>query len=99
MESTIGTDEVNLWVGCCSQGNYVLIPQNYEFFVKNLEPLYLNFLNDRASGVRNVGIEGIEVFAKLFGDQWINSFIPRLEEILGKETSYHFKIAAIYSLK
>lgn len=83
MESTIGADEIYLWVGCCSQGNYPFT-QNYEFFVKHLEPLYLNFLNDRASGVRNVGIEGIEVFAKLFGDQWINSFIPRLEEILGK---------------
>jgi hypothetical protein len=49
--------------------------------------------------VRNAGIASVVPFTKTFGDQWVNTFIPRLEDILGKETSYHFKIAAIYSLK
>jgi hypothetical protein len=59
----------------------------------------LNFLSDRASGVRNVGVKAVGSFAKTFGEVWLNSFIPKLEEVLGKETSYHFKITAIYSLK
>lgn len=53
--------------------------QNFDFYIKHLEPLYLIFLGDRASGVRNVGIKAVPTFAKILGDNWINSFIPKLE--------------------
>lgn len=49
--------------------------------------------------MRVIGVAAIANFVKVFGDQWTNNFIIKLEEILNKETSYHFKIASIYSLK
>lgn len=36
---------------------------------------------------------------KTFGDPWVNSMLPRYDEILSKEGSYHFKITCLYSLK
>jgi hypothetical protein len=64
-----------------------------------LESFYTFYLVDRAAGVRNVGIAAIPTFTKVFGDQWANSFMHRVDEVLSKEASYHFKIAGIYSLK
>ena len=59
----------------------------------------MNYLKDRASAIRDVGIKVVPQFCKVFGDNWVNIMLPRFEEILSKEGSYHFKIAAIYSLK
>ena len=68
-------------------------------FQKHIEPLYLNYLKDRASGIRDAGIKAIPQLCKTFGDTWVNSMLSRYEDVISKEGSYHFKIAAIYSLK
>lgn len=57
------------------------------------------YLLDRATGVRNAGIKAVGQFVRSFGEIWVNSFLPKLEEILIKEGSYHFKIASLYSIK
>lgn len=73
--------------------------QNNDLFVKFLEPLFLNFLKDRVSAIRAVAIERIQDVAKAYGVGWINTFIVRLADIISKDPCFHFKIAAVYSLK
>ena len=73
--------------------------QNSDLFVKYLEPLILNYLKDRVSAIRAAAIERIPDLAKAYGVNWINSFIARLSEVIAKDPCFHFKIAAIYSLK
>jgi hypothetical protein len=67
--------------------------------VKYLEPLILNYLKDRVSTIRAVAIERIQELAKNYGVNWINSFIVKLSDIIAKDPCFHFKIAAIYSIK
>ena len=73
--------------------------QNNELFVKYLEPLILNYLKDRVSTIREVAIARITDLAKAYGAAWVNNFINRLSEVIAKDPCFHFKIAAIYSLK
>lgn len=67
--------------------------------MKYLEPLILNYLRDRVSAIRAIAIERIPDLAKIYGINWINSFITKLSEIIAKDPCFHFKIAAVYSLK
>ena len=60
------------------------IIKNYEVYIKNIEPLFLIYLSDRATGVRNAGIKAVPQFVKAFGETWVNSFIPKLEDVLTK---------------
>lgn len=77
-----------------------LLTQNYEIFVtKNLEQLYLYYLKDKAAAVREFGIEKIPLLVKAFGNNWINSFITKLADILSKDSGYTAKITAVYSLQ
>jgi len=73
--------------------------QNYDLYLKHIEPFHLNYLKDRASAIRDVGIKTIPHYCKIFADSWVTSMLLKLDDILSKEASYHFKIAAIYSLK
>lgn len=45
----------------------ILLFQNYDFFAKSIEPIFLTYLTDRASGVRNSGAATIPSLAKVFG--------------------------------
>lgn len=47
--------------------------------MKNIEPLFQIYLSDRATGVRNAGIKAVGNFVKVFGEVWVNSFLPKLE--------------------
>jgi serine/threonine-protein phosphatase 2A regulatory subunit A len=67
--------------------------------VKYLEPLFLNYLKDRVSTIREVAISRIPDLAKTYGVNWINGFIGKLSEVIAKDPCFHFKIASIYSLK
>jgi hypothetical protein len=67
--------------------------------VKYLEPLILNYLKDRVSAIRAAAIERIPDLAKNYGVNWINSFMGKLSEVIAKDPCFHFKIAAVYSLK
>jgi len=66
MESQIRAYKLHLQTCSNFKGKLVLI-QNFDFYSKNLEPLYLTFLADRASGVRNIGIGAIQAYVKAFG--------------------------------
>jgi serine/threonine-protein phosphatase 2A regulatory subunit A len=73
--------------------------QNNDLFTKYLEPLFINYLKDRVSAIRGVAIERIGDLARTYGVNWINSFLGKLSETISKEPCFHFKIAAVYSLK
>jgi len=51
------------------------------------------------SAIRAVAIGKIQELAKNYGANWINSFLGKLSDIIVKDPCFHFKIAAIYSLK
>ena len=34
-----------------------------------------------------------------YGAGWVNTLLPRLSETISKDPCFHFKIAAVYSLK
>ena len=70
-----------------------------DLFAKYLEPLFLNYLKDRVSSIRAAAIERIQDLAKAFGPNWINTLIPKLNDVIVKDPCFHFKIAAIYSLR
>lgn len=72
---------------------------NMELFTKYLEPFFLNYLKDRVSAIRTVAIDRIGDLCKVYGVNWINSFIGKLSEAISKDPCFHFKIAAVYSLK
>jgi hypothetical protein len=57
------------------------------------------YLKDRASAIRVEAISHLQQFAKVYGLPWVNSYVVKLTEIIQKDSCYHFKIAAIYSLK
>ena len=59
----------------------------------------MNYLKDRVSAIRGVAIERITDLCKAFGTNWINTFISRLSDTLSKDPCFHFKIAALYSLR
>jgi len=73
--------------------------QNYDLFSKYLEPLFLSYLKDRVSTIRSVAIDRIMDIAKTYGVNWINTFLVKLSEVITKDPCFHFKIAAIYSLR
>jgi hypothetical protein len=61
--------------------------------------LYLFYLKDRASAIRVEAISHLQQFAKVYGVKWVNEYISKLVDVLTKDPCFHFKIAAIYSLR
>lgn len=59
----------------------------------------MNHLKDRVSAIRGVAIERVGDLCKAFGPTWINSYLPKLNDAIVKDPCFHFKIAAIYSLR
>lgn len=58
-----------------------------------------SYLKDRASAIRVTAIEKIQELTNIYGSNWITPFFDKLSEILTKSPSFHFKIAAIYSIR
>ena len=73
--------------------------KNPDFFKSKLEPLIFTYLKDRASAIRVSAIERIQELTNAYGNNWIVSFFDKLSDILTKSPSFHFKIAAIYTLR
>lgn len=73
--------------------------KNSELFKNKLEPLITSYLKDRASAIRVAAIERIQELVKVYGSGWVNSFIERLADILAKDPCFHFKLAAIYTIR
>ena len=72
---------------------------NPDLFNKYLEPLFLNYLKDRVSAIRTIAIERICDLARAYGGNWVNSFMGKLSDTISKDPCFHFKIAAVYSLR
>jgi len=56
-------------------------------------------LKDRVWAIREVAIQRITDYAKIYGTNWIAGFINRLSDVISKDPCFHFKIAAVYSLR
>ena len=61
--------------------------------------MILNFLKDRVSAIREVAIQRIGEYAKIYGVNWISGFMSKLSDVITKDPCFHFKIAAIYSIR
>lgn len=46
-----------------------------------------------------MAIDRIADLCKAYGNSWITTLIPKLVDIINKDPCFHFKIAAIYSLR
>lgn len=69
-------------------------------FNKYLEPLFLHYLKDRASAVREAGVGKLKTLVEIFKPEWaLQAIVPKLNEVLKQETGYLFKIAALYSFQ
>jgi serine/threonine-protein phosphatase 2A regulatory subunit A len=79
--------------------NVAIKLKNPDFFKSKLEPMICTYLKDRASAIRTASVEKIQELAKVYGPNWINPFMDRLAEILAKDPCFHFKIAAVYSIR
>lgn len=67
-------------------------------FSKYLEPLFLHYLKDRASAVREAGVAKLKTLVEIFKTDWaLQVIIPKLNDVLKQETGYLFKIAALNS--
>ncbi len=68
-----------------------------DFYQKNLDPIFVSFLNDTAASVRNEGRERLKILATEFKSDWvINQFLPKLVENIGREKQgYLYRIASI----
>lgn len=52
-----------------------------EVFIKHLETIFLSYLTNTASSVRDMGIKKARELAEKFKSEWIlNSFIPKVIE-------------------
>ena len=72
---------------------------NSEAFTKHFEPLFVIYLKDRAASIRKMGSHKVGQLAAVYGNNWAGSFIGKLSELIQKESSYHYKISALYSVK
>ncbi len=73
--------------------------ENSEVFLKHFEPLYTIYLKDRAACIRKHGVSCIGKLGQSYKSTWLDPFTNKLIELIQKESSYHYKISAIYSLK
>ena len=72
--------------------------KNADVWIKHLEPLFSIYLKDRAAAIRKMGSSKVQELSKIYGSAWLGTFINKLTDIIQKETSYHYKNSAIYSL-
>eukprot|EP01015_Nassula_variabilis_P028291 TRINITY_DN5896_c0_g1_i1.p1 TRINITY_DN5896_c0_g1~~TRINITY_DN5896_c0_g1_i1.p1 ORF type:complete len:389 (+),score=60.61 TRINITY_DN5896_c0_g1_i1:68-1234(+) len=69
-------------------------------FEKTLEPLYFQYLTDKAHAVRELGVQSVPKLIKAFNKTWLNgNLLPRLNDIIAKDFTYLLKITALYSLE
>lgn len=61
--------------------------------------MFAIYLKDRAACIRRHGVSCIGKLGTVYGGAWLNAFTNKLIELIQKESSYHYKISAIYSLK
>lgn len=57
-----------------------------DFYMKNLEPIFMQYATDNAASVRDAGIEKLLLISSEFKADWvINAYLPKATEIMNKE--------------
>eukprot|EP00824_Muranothrix_gubernata_P008479 TRINITY_DN2090_c0_g1_i4.p1 TRINITY_DN2090_c0_g1~~TRINITY_DN2090_c0_g1_i4.p1 ORF type:complete len:142 (-),score=24.96 TRINITY_DN2090_c0_g1_i4:23-448(-) len=71
-----------------------------EYYAKNLEAIFIKFLSDMASAVREEGIEQLRLLVEEFKSEWvIHSYLPKMNEAINKEKQgYLYRMTALNSI-
>eukprot|EP00826_Nyctotherus_ovalis_P021570 TRINITY_DN16992_c0_g1_i1.p2 TRINITY_DN16992_c0_g1~~TRINITY_DN16992_c0_g1_i1.p2 ORF type:complete len:123 (-),score=30.46 TRINITY_DN16992_c0_g1_i1:353-721(-) len=71
-----------------------------DFYSKNVESIFIQFLTDNVSAVREAGIEQVKVLADTFKADWvINSYVPKAVEVLNRDKlGYLYRITILNSI-
>lgn len=71
-----------------------------EFYTKNIETIFMLFLVDTASSVRESGVDMLQILAAEFKADWVvNGFLPKAFDVLGKEkVGYLHRISVLNSI-
>ncbi|MDR3736516.1 MAG: hypothetical protein P4L10_13400 [Acidobacteriaceae bacterium] len=71
-----------------------------DFYAKNVEPIFLQFLTDSTAAVREAGIEKLRLLAAEFKADWvINSYIPKAVEVLSRDKQgYLYRMTVLNSI-
>lgn len=69
-------------------------------FFKYLEPIFMQYLNNTAAAVREMGIQKVKKMAEQFTGNWvIGFFVPRIIDQYEKEKiAFHYRMACLMSL-
>merc|ERR1712166_448804 len=69
-------------------------------FLKFLEPIFMQYLNNTAAAVREMGISKVVKMAEQFHDTWvIGFFVPAIIEQYNKDKiAFHYRMACLQSL-
>lgn len=84
MEGKAWTHQVFGRVGNPGPSTYLHKWKNPEMFTKYIEPLYVFYLKDRASAIRVEAISHLQLFSKIYGITWVNSYVSKLFDSLAK---------------
>jgi serine/threonine-protein phosphatase 2A regulatory subunit A len=77
-----------------------LFYQNYDLFIKIMEPIFMGFLKDRAHTIREFGVKKLPSLIQVYKTEWVyNGLLPKLNDALNKDNGYLFRITAIYCLQ
>jgi len=71
-----------------------------EAFFKFLEPIFMQYLNNTAAAVREMGIEKVKKMAKEWQGNWVvGFFIPKIVERYNQEKiAFHYRVACLMSI-
>jgi len=73
---------------------------NADLFAKHIEPLFFQYLKDKASVIRDLGVSKIPTLIQTFKNDWFfNNCVPKLTETLNKQNGYLYRITALSSLR
>jgi len=69
-------------------------------FLKFLEPIFMQYLNNTAAAVREMGISKVKKMAKEFSGHWLTGFfVPAIIERYNQEKiAFHYRVACLQSI-
>ncbi|CAD8095895.1 unnamed protein product [Paramecium sonneborni] len=74
--------------------------KNIDVFLKQLEPVYVLFLKDRAAEVRTIGLCRLNDLIQTYKIDWaLGSFFSKCLEVLNKDTGFLYRINALYAIQ
>ncbi|CAK59059.1 unnamed protein product (macronuclear) [Paramecium tetraurelia] len=74
--------------------------KNSEVFIKQLEPVYVMFLKDRAAEVRTIGLSRLNDLIQTYKIDWaLGSFLSKCLETLNKDTGFLYRMNALYAIQ